>query len=226
MAAAPGADEIWSLGDLVGYGPHPNEVVDRLTSLPFRSLAGNHDWGSIGKADLSYFNADARAACEWTASVLREDVRAFLAGLQTAAVFGSVYAAHGSPRDPLWEYITNIRLAQANFGYFSTDVCLVGHSHVPVVFRWRQGVSGAEAFATEVPVLDSGVSAGGDRLIFNPGAVGQPRDGDPRPAYALYDDQTGRFQFRRAEYKVEHTQSAMRAAGLPERLAIRLQYGW
>ena len=226
MAEAPETDEIWSLGDLVGYGPHPNEVVDCLRSRTFRSLAGNHDWGSIGKADLDHFNADARAACEWTASVLREDTRAYLAGLETAEVFRDVYTAHGSPRDPLWEYITNVRLAEANFGYFSTDVCLVGHSHVPVVFRWRKGISGADAFTTEVPVPGASVSAGVDRLIFNPGAVGQPRDGDPRPSYALLDDRTGTFHFERVGYDVERTQVAMRDVGLPERLALRLQYGW
>ncbi len=226
LADARRVDEVWSLGDLVGYGPDPNEVVDRLRGLPLRSLAGNHDWGSIGKAELTQFNEDARSACAWTASVLREDLREYLAELAAAEAFGSVYAAHGSPRDPIWEYITNIQIAQANFGYFSTNACLVGHTHVPVVFRWRAGVTGADAFVTEVPSPGTAINVDGDRLIFNPGSVGQPRDGDPRAAYAILESATQVFTFRRVAYDIGATQAKMREVGLPERLAPRLEYGW
>jgi len=140
-------------------------------------------------------------------------------------VFGSVHVAHGSPREPLWEYLTNVRLAEINFGYFGTQVCLVGHTHVPITFRWRQGVHGAGAFSTTVPNAGDAIDPQDDRLIFNPGSVGQPRDGDPRAAYACYEPATGRFTFHRVAYDIGATQAAMRAAGLPERLAFRLQYG-
>lgn len=225
LADAGPVDEIWSLGDLVGYGPHPNEVVQLLRSLPFRSLAGNHDWGATGQADLSVFNADARAACQWTDQMLTHETREYLLGLEVSSVFGSVHVAHGSPREPLWEYLTNVRLAEINFGYFGTQVCLVGHTHVPIMFRWRQGVHGAGAFLTAVPNAGDAIDPEDDRLIFNPGSVGQPRDGDPRAAYARYEPATGRFTFHRVAYDIAATQTAMRAAGLPERLAFRLQYG-
>ena len=225
LADAGSVDEIWSLGDLVGYGPHPNEVVQLLRSLPFRSLAGNHDLGSTGQADLSVFNADARAACLWTDAVLEDETRNYLQGLDTSSVFGSVHVAHGSPREPLWEYLTNVRLAEINFGYFGTQVCLVGHTHVPITFRWRQDVHGAGAFSTAVPNAGDAIDPGADRLIFNPGSVGQPRDGDPRAAYAVHEPATGRFNFHRVSYDIAATQAAMLSAGLPERLAFRLQYG-
>ncbi len=218
-------DEIWSLGDLVGYGPHPGEVLRLLRAKPFRTLAGNHDWGSVGKADLSVFNADARAACQWTAQALSDDERGFLRGLETADVFGGVSAAHGSPRNPVWEYLTNARLAAINFGYFSTQACLVGHTHVPAVFRWRRGVGEAGAVTAAAPELDAPIAPGDDRLILNPGSVGQPRDGDPRAAYARYQPGSGEFSVHRTAYDVAATQDAMYRAGLPDRLALRLQYG-
>jgi len=225
LAHAGSVDEIWSLGDLVGYGPHPNDVVHLLRSLPLRSLAGNHDWGSTGQADLSVFNADARAACQWTNGVLDDETRAYLQGLKVSSVFGSVHVAHGSPREPLWEYLTNVRLAEINFGYFGTQACLVGHTHVPIVFRWREGIHGVGAFSASVPNPGDAIDSGSDRLIFNPGSVGQPRDGDPRAADALYEPATGRFTFHRVDYDIAATQAAMRSVGLPERLAFRLQYG-
>ena len=219
-------EHVWCLGDLVGYGPNPNEVVQRLRELPLKSLVGNHDLGSTGKADLQKFNADARASCEWTATVLAPANQEFLTSLQPSGAFGDVFAAHGSPRDPVWEYISNMRVAEPNFGYFSTDICLVGHSHVPLVFRWRRGAVGAQAFVTEVPSTATPVVAGDDRIIFNPGSVGQPRDGDPRAAYAVFAPETRSFRCVRVPYDVSRTQAQMRSAGLPDGLALRLQYGW
>jgi predicted phosphodiesterase len=226
LQAAGSVDEIWCLGDLVGYGPSPNEVVERLRELGVRSLAGNHDWGSIGKADLAMFNDDARAACSWTARVLSEENRKYLAGLQTAGTFRDVSVAHGSPQDPAWEYITNSRVAMANFGHFSADLCLVGHTHVPLVFRWCRAATGADAFTTEVPVNNRDILVQDDRLIANPGSVGQPRDGDPRAAFALFDPDARTIHVERANYDVGEVQRLMAAVGLPDRLALRIQYGW
>ena len=226
LRAAGSVDEVWCLGDLVGYGPSPNEVIERLREAPLRSLVGNHDWGSIGKADLVRFNADARTACEWTGGVLTPVNRQFLAELEPAGLFDDVAVAHGSPQDPVWEYITNARVAIANFGYFATDICLVGHTHVPLVFRWRSGATGSEAFTTEVPTPGQRIVVDDDRLIVNPGSVGQPRDGDPRAAFALFDPEARTLQIERATYDVAQVQRRMEAVSLPERLSIRLQYGW
>ncbi len=226
LHAAGSVDEIWCLGDLVGYGPSPNEVVERLRELEVRSLAGNHDWGSIGRAELTKFNEDARAACSWTARVLSEDNRKYLADLETASTFRDVSVAHGSPQDPVWEYVTNARVAMANFGYFAADLCLVGHTHVPLVFRWRSGATGADAFTTEVPVTNQRIVVQDDRLIANPGSVGQPRDGDPRAAFALFDPDARSLQVERVSYDVTEVQRLMAAVGLPDRLALRIQYGW
>ena len=227
LRAAGSVDEVWCLGDLVGYGPSPNEVIERLRELPLRSLAGNHDWGSIGKADLSHFNADARAACHWTEGVLSADNRQFSVGVGAGgSILADVTVAHGSPQDPVWEYITNARIAIANFGYFATDICLVGHTHVPLIFRWRSGATGSEAFTTEIPVPGHRVVVDDDRLIVNPGSVGQPRDGDPRAAFALFDPEARTLEIERATYDVTQVQRRMAAVGLPERLSVRLQYGW
>ena len=226
LADAGSIDEVWCLGDFVGYGPDPNEVLERLRALPLKAVAGNHDYGCVGKADVALFNQDARRACEWTSTVLTDDARSYLTALDAQGVFRDIYVAHGSPRDPVWEYITNIRTAQANFGYFGTSVCLVGHTHMPIVFRWRSGVSGVAAFVADVPEPGSDIFVGADRLIINPGSVGQPRDGVPLAAYAIYDPETKVFQFRRAAYDIGRTQARMREVGLPDRLSTRLQYGW
>lgn len=218
-------DEIWALGDLVGYGPHPNEVVERLRSYKLRSIVGNHDLGSIGQVDLSGFNTEARLACEWTAGELDHDVRHYLGELEGLARFGDVSVAHGSPRDPIWEYVSSLKVAARNFGYFSTQACLVGHTHVPCVFRRLRGISGSGAFESSVARPNRAIEMGDDRLIINPGSVGQPRDGDPRAAYARYEPEVRAVSFHRVEYDVEATQLAIRRAKLPNRLAVRLQYG-
>ncbi len=218
-------EEIWALGDLVGYGPQPNEVVARLRSYKLRSIVGNHDLASIGKVDLSTFHPDARLACQWTAGELHEDGRRFLEELEGAALFDDVSVAHGSPRDPIWEYVSSLEVAVTNFGHFATQACLIGHTHVPRVYRWLGGILGPDAFSSSVPLSNSAIELGSDRLIINPGSVGQPRDGDPRAAYACYEPETRLISFHRVEYDVDATQIAIRQAGLPDRLAARLQYG-
>lgn len=218
-------DEIWALGDLVGYGPQPNEVVARLRSHKLRSIVGNHDLGSIGKVDLSSFHADARVACEWTAGELNADARRFLEELKGSALFGDVSVAHGSPRNPIWEYVTGLQVAMTNFGHFSTQACLIGHTHVPCVYRWPGGMLGEDACSSSEPLPNSAIELGDDRVIINPGSVGQPRDGDSRAAYACYEPKTRVMSFHRVEYDVDATQVAIRRARLPDRLAVRLQYG-
>jgi diadenosine tetraphosphatase ApaH/serine/threonine PP2A family protein phosphatase len=220
----PPIDQVWVLGDIVGYGPNPNEVITTLQAMGARSVLGNHDGAAIGTVDASYFNPDARTAIEWTAGVLDANARAYVAALPEVRRDGELTAVHGSPRDPIWEYITGPQIAAANFEHFSTRLCLFGHTHLPVVFR--AVVEGVEA---TVGVPGERVALGGDRCLLNPGSVGQPRDGLPDAAYAIVDtgeDPTAdAIEFRRVRYDIDRTQRQMHELGLPTRLADRLSYG-
>ena len=222
LADAPDFDEIWCLGDLVGYGPNPNECVERLQDFPHISLAGNHDWAALGKLDLGSFNADARIANTWTQSELTPAVREYLSGLPTHLEHNSFYMAHASPREPVWEYILDAKLAYANFAYFSTSICLVGHTHIPFVFELDEPRRRCE---TMVSPFHNPVTLGPGRMIINPGSVGQPRDGNRRASYAMLDTENMTWEFRRVLYPIEITQERMRARGLPRRLIERLEVG-
>ena len=223
-ADLPPVDEIWVLGDTVGYGPQPNEVVAVLQALGARSVLGNHDGAAIGIVDPASFNPDARRAIEWTAGIIDDNARAYIASLPEVRVAGDLTAVHGSPRDPVWEYITGPGIAASNFDAYETRLCLFGHTHLPVVFRSVDG--GVEA----MPGLPGTTSPlGGERALLNPGSVGQPRDGLRDAAYAVLSlDGTpseDSFEFRRVRYDIDRTQRLMREAGLPGRLAERLDYG-
>jgi diadenosine tetraphosphatase ApaH/serine/threonine PP2A family protein phosphatase len=222
LADASHFDEIWCLGDLVGYGPHPNECVACIQEHAHCSLAGNHDWAALGRLDLSAFNVDARVASIWTQSQLNLRTREYLEGLSTLVEMDDFCMAHASPREPVWEYILDIGLAAANFARFSTTYCLVGHTHVPLVFEWDEE---NERCTASRPSFSEPLVLGSSRLIINPGSVGQPRDGDPRASYALLDTDERTFEFRRTAYPVQITQEQMRARGLPRRLIDRLAVG-
>jgi predicted phosphodiesterase len=215
----PTIDELWVLGDIVGYGPQPNEVIAALQQMGARSVMGNHDGAAIGTVDTADFNPDAAKAVGWTAQALDDNARGYLAALPEVRCEEALTAVHGSPRDPVWEYITSPAVAAANLNAFDTALCLFGHTHVPAVFSSTDGqVAATRPRAGEVASL-----AG--RCLINPGSVGQPRDGDPSAAYLILDTQAGTAEFRRVRYDVERTQRAMRHAGLPGRLAERLAYG-
>jgi diadenosine tetraphosphatase ApaH/serine/threonine PP2A family protein phosphatase len=216
----PEVDELWVLGDIVGYGPQPNEVIAALQEMGARSVMGNHDGAAIGQVDVSWFNADAARAITWTASVIDENTRAYLATLPEVRRSGELTAVHGSPRDPTWEYISDVEVASANFASFDTRICLHGHTHVPVVYRAEGGQVHAMA-----AVPGSPVSVETGRLLVNPGSVGQPRDGNPAASYLVIDTGVQTAQFHRVTYDVAATQRLMRDAGLPPRLAERLTYG-
>ena len=215
-----GFDEIWSLGDMVGYGPDPVECLDLIRSYTNKSVAGNHDLASIGRLSVEAFNAHAAAANRWTATQLGEDHSQYLGSLPLKMELDEFTVVHGSPRDPVWEYVVSVAAAVASFMHFDTYWCLVGHSHIP--FLCRPAESGA--IFLEFP-LDSPVSLGPDRLIINPGGVGQPRDGDPRASYAVYDSEASSVVHRRVEYDIPATQEKMRQRGLPEFLIDRLPLG-
>jgi diadenosine tetraphosphatase ApaH/serine/threonine PP2A family protein phosphatase len=351
-------DQIWFLGDLVGYGPDPNACIARLRERTDVIIAGNHDWAAVNKIDLDDFSAAARISAEWTARQLTQEHREFLANLPERLDIGDVTLVHGSPFGPLWEYLISEELAERSFQYFSSRFCFVGHTHIPVIFqqpigagkqesqasRQERATTAAEeqeekeeegapterasvlaeqleetgtngeremtavAAASSPPAAESSSEKAGpaqasngapesemaeevdekyaeimaaleeiearsseeeilsaeDRLnneieelmallglsqslikvtnemitppegywrppegyraIINPGGVGQPRDGDPRAAFMIYDTEGG-FEFYRVPYDIKKTQEKIIKAGLPQTLALRLAYG-
>lgn len=216
-------DMVWSLGDIVGYGPQPNECIARLLGFQHVAIAGNHDWGALGKLDLSEFNVDARRANLWTRDQLTPRSWSFLDALPETLEEQGYTLAHGSPRHPIWEYLVYPSVACASFDHFERDVCLVGHTHVPVIFVGPDDTGECRALQ---PLVGATVTLGPERYIINPGSVGQPRDGDPRAAYLLLDTATGAIEHRRVAYDIAATQERMREAGLPPRSIARLEYGW
>jgi predicted phosphodiesterase len=223
-ADLPSIDEVWVLGDTVGYGPQPNEVIATLQAMGARSVMGNHDGAAIGTVDPAYFNPDARAAIDWTAAALDANARAYIAALPEVRSDGELTAVHGSPRDPIWEYITGPAVAAANLGAYETRLCLFGHPHLPIAFRAVDG--GMDA---SVGLPGTAARIGPERALLNPGSVGQPRDGLRDAAYAILDlngaPEHDSFEFRRVAYDIDRTQRLMREAGLPIRLVERLSYG-
>ncbi|MBD0290067.1 MAG: metallophosphoesterase family protein [Thermoleophilia bacterium] len=214
-------DEVWCLGDLTGYGPRPNGCCSRVRELAAVSLVGNHDLGVLGHLDLNDFSPDAAESARWTSSVLASRERAWLASLAPRGESHGVGLYHASPRDPIWEYVLSADVAAESLLAATEPLILVGHSHVPLAFGGADGaLSGWLApDGTEVDL------ASGERWLLNPGSVGQPRDGDPRAAYAVLDLGAGRAAFRRVPYPVEQTQEEIADAGLPPALAARLEHG-
>lgn len=222
-ARGQGAGEIWCLGDTVGYGGNPNECLELLSAAGALLVAGNHDWAAVGKLGVEWFNPDAATAALWTGRQLSEPHRRLLEGLPLRERRGDFSLAHGSPREPLWEYLTSSWVARPSFDHFDTPYCLVGHTHLPAVFAYdsRRDYCQMRDFPAEEPL-----SLGDERLIINPGSVGQPRNGDPLASYALLEEGKGWLLRRRVAYDVETAQRRIREAGLPPRLWQRLSYGW
>jgi diadenosine tetraphosphatase ApaH/serine/threonine PP2A family protein phosphatase len=216
-------DYVWCLGDVVGYGPDPNECVERLRSLPHLCLAGNHDWAALGRLDIRTFNPDARKAVNWTSDTLTPENRAYLEALPTTFVIGDYTLAHGSPREPVWEYILEPLIAALNFPHFETPYCLVGHTHQPVIYELVSEHGDTEAIAPSYRIKRP---LNGRRQIINPGSVGQPRDANPDAAYAILDAETNIWEHRRVPYDISAVQKRMRQNDMPERLVTRLEHGW
>jgi predicted phosphodiesterase len=213
-------DAVWCLGDVVGYGPKPDECCHVVEERAAICLAGNHDLGVLGEVDIVDFSPDAAAAAVWTRSVLGERARTFLTGLLPSAEAAGVQLFHASPRDPVWEYVLSDHAASAALELTSASIVLVGHSHVPISVTTADGeLTGSHAPAgTELEFGDG-------RWLLNPGSVGQPRDGDARAAWLLLDLGRGRAVFRRTDYPIAETQAEIREAGLPEPLGDRLASG-
>lgn len=215
-------DMIWCLGDLIGYGPDPNECVQLLRQFNHISLSGNHDWAVLNKLDINSFNQEARTAIKWTRETISDETFAYLDSLPPMMVQDNFTLAHASPRQPVWEYILDQFTAANNFNYFTTPYCLVGHTHIPV---WFAAHDEKETMAYP-PNYDEPLQLNSTRLIINPGSVGQPRDSDPRAAYALLNTETLLWQYKRVSYPISVTQEKMRQHNIPTRLIKRLEFGW
>jgi diadenosine tetraphosphatase ApaH/serine/threonine PP2A family protein phosphatase len=220
LAAVGSVDAIWQLGDVVGYGPEPDAVVDRLVAIGAVGVAGNHDLAALGGSEIDWFNPDAKAAMEWTRGRIGEPAKTWLGGLPTSRREADVTLVHGSPRDPVWEYVTSVPVARANLSVLETTIALHGHTHLPMAWADRDGR--IEAIA---PGPGSSFRLDGRPALLNPGSVGQPRDGDPTACWLEIDTDAGIATWRRAAYDVETVRAAMLDAGLPRRLADRLRVG-
>lgn len=215
-----GIDQYICLGDVVGYGADPNECLELVKSLEPVIVAGNHDWASVSKTDISYFNPSAREAVGWTSNQLTKENVDYLRNLKLIEEFKNFVVVHSTLVSPqAWGYILTISDAKANFAHQTRQLCFIGHSHQPViVMEDGDGNCGVlPGFSLEL--------AQGRRYIVNIGSVGQPRDGDPRAAFALYDTPSGQVEIKRVEYDIKLTQDKIIRAGLPRNLALRLEYG-
>ncbi len=215
-----GVEEIWCLGDIVGYGPEPHRCIELLRRYDHVAVAGNHDRGAIGKLAMHQFNPHAQAALTWTADQLTAEDESYLGGLPLTLDVDEFLLAHGSPADSLLEYVTSTGIATRNFVLLRSPYCLVGHSHVPAVFAEGDGTAASVSFSPGV-----GLALGKSRLIINPGSVGQPRDGDPQASYALYDSESRIVRLCRVPYDIDVTYERIMQVGLPLHLAIRLKEG-
>lgn len=215
-------DAIMCLGDTVGYGPDPNECAARIQALAGPALAGNHDLAAVGTLDITAFSPMARAAIEWTIGVVNPDTRRWIVSLPERLQTPDFLGVHGSPRDPIEEYILDLPTSLAIFSEHAFRLCLVGHSHVPGAFVLEEN---GTVHARELPAGEAVSLVSSSRYIINVGSVGQPRDGDPRASYALLDLASGRVTLRRVSYRISSTQEKMAARGLPAQLARRLTLG-
>jgi predicted phosphodiesterase len=217
---AEGVDEIWCLGDTVGYGPRPNRCCALVEERASLCLAGNHDLAVIGTLSIDEFNGEAATAVRWTQDVLEPPARSFLESLAPSAARPGVELFHGSPLDPVWSYVLSEEAAYYSFQATEAPLVLVGHSHLALAISWSdEELGGGLAYDDTAADLSAG------RWILNPGSTGQPRGGDPRAAWLLIDTGERRATFRRVPYAVERTQAEIRERGLPEGLAARLAVG-
>lgn len=214
---------VWCLGDLVGYGPDPNECVACIASLPnLACILGNHDAATLNQIDVNSFNPEARAGILWTQNMLSASSKTFLKDLPEKTVEDHITLVHGSPRQPIWEYLLDTRTATYNFEHFDTPYCFVGHTHLPAIYHLPD-----EALSAQLIVPENSTQLTlAPRSIINPGSVGQPRDRDPRAAYAILDLEQYTWECRRVSYDIHAVQERMRAAELPERHILRLAAGW
>jgi len=217
-------DEFICLGDIVGYGADPNYCIEKIKDLNCRCIGGNHDFAAVGKLNINYFNYAARAAILWTSRQLKKDNVNFLLSLnKKIELKNNVFAVHGSPQEPILEYILDKNTANLIFSKFNFKIYFVGHSHVAGCFSFNENNN-------QIDYIN--FSNGGyveiskdKRYIINCGSVGQPRDGNPKASYGIYDLKYGIVNIYRVSYPINLTKSKIINAGLPRSLADRLSYG-
>jgi diadenosine tetraphosphatase ApaH/serine/threonine PP2A family protein phosphatase len=223
LADAPQFDAAWCLGDLVGYGPDPNECVERIAGLPnLHCIMGNHDAAAVGVIEVDAFNPDARKTVLWTRERLTPANKEYLKNLPDRIKLEFITLVHGSPFKPIWEYLLDTRSATISFEFYDTPYCFVGHTHLPVLFHLPDDRTTAQLI---VPEHVSQMTLA-PRVILNPGSVGQPRDRDPRSAYAILDTADFTWEWHRVQYNIQGVQERMGKENLPERFISRLSAGW
>lgn len=216
-------DQVWCLGDIVGYGPQPNESLEFLKKFSYQSVAGNHDLGAVGKISLRDFNLEGQRALSWTTPRLKASSLLFLEALPLKLIpLPEVTLIHGSPREPVWEYIHTLDIAEANFSYFTTLVCFFGHTHFPVILKKLPGKSCQIVQFREDEEVFLMKEA---KWLINPGSIGQPRDGNPNASFILFDSEKFSVKYKRVPYDIKRTQEIMRQSRLPSLLIQRLSVG-
>jgi predicted phosphodiesterase len=234
-------DQYWCLGDVTDYGPNPHECLEQIQQLKALLVLGNHDAAVAGKLDYEKeFSTGFLPVTRWTDAHLTSEDKAYLAGLPLRIETGDFTLVHGSPRDPIFEYILSREDAEENLPYFKNRYCLVGHTHISACHSFKPGSGSDQPLALDTQKRSfkngrsfSGITShrethiklAGERLTINPGSVGKQRDGDPRAAYAYYDSQRGVIELRKVEYDLTITQNKIRECGLPEWLAVDLGKG-
>jgi diadenosine tetraphosphatase ApaH/serine/threonine PP2A family protein phosphatase len=220
LEAAGAVDGIWHLGDVVGYGPEPDAVVERLRDAGAVGVRGNHDAAACGGTEIDWFNPEARRAMEWTRGRIGSATRDWLEALPERRTLEGCELVHGSPREPIWEYVTSVPVARANLAVLTEPIGLHGHTHIPVAFVEDDGRVDVAA-----PGRESRLELRGRRALINPGSVGQPRDGDPDASFMILEPEAGIVTWHRVPYDIAAVQATMRAAGLPPSLVARLSVG-
>lgn len=221
IADAGSFDRVFCMGDIVGYGPDPDACISLIRGLPnLHVVMGNHDAAICGLIEVGNFNPDARRALEIQRKLISPQNFEWLELLEVEKQVDEQLLVHGSPRNPIWEYMLSSLTALENFEIFSSPVCLLGHTHVPSIFELQISGGIRLLLPTKGDLWSSK-----NRFLLNPGSVGQPRDNDPRAAYLIFDDTDRSWQFHRVRYAITRVQERMRALGLPARHIERLEKG-
>ncbi|MFH1710171.1 MAG: metallophosphoesterase family protein [bacterium] len=222
LDALKGVPEFICLGDIVGYGPNPNECVEIVRSLNCRTVAGNHGYSCIGKFDASQFSGDIEKSISWTSKILTPDNRKFLEGLPDRLEVDDFEMVHGSLRNPIEEYISNVQLGAATIELMKKKICFVGHLHVPLVIVKEKDGKYKGWQLNDGDIVDVSKF---DKVVINVGSIGQPRDMDPRASFGIYDNEKQTVEIRKVEYDIQAVQEKMKKADLPDFLIERLKYG-
>ena len=226
LQATGEVDAVWHLGDVVGYGPDPDAVVERLATVGAQGVRGNHDAAALGELDVTDFNADARRAVVWTSATITTTTADWLRALEPTRIEGDYTLVHGSPRDPTWEYILGRDSIEANLDALTTPFGLHGHTHVPIAYARTTRSLGRRGLDVVEPGDGDTLELPDGPVLLNPGSVGQPRDGIPTASWLVLDTAARSVTWHRVGYAIADVQDRMRERGLPARLVERLAYGW